>query len=254
MNRLLMSAVLIALSSGHAFAKSRSIECSVDTDYSLSIANDRLTFSADEKTTQPKEVVIGGGRLMIDGTPMALSGHDQALLAEFESRGRVIVQDAKSIALEGVDIARIALTDVFFALAGDDGAKKAQFEQQINTTMNKLRDTISRAESPSDFKDEAFERSIKQAVAEAMPMLIGTAVGMAMSAALSGDESKAKAFEARMDAMGKDIERKVEARADALEIRANALCGEVKRLDAIESQMQFLLPSGERLNLIETEK
>jgi len=251
MNRLLMSALLIALPGAQVFAKSHSIDCSVTTDYSLSIANDRLTFTGESSNIKPNSVVIARGRLLIDGTQMALSSHDQALLGEFESRGRVVIQETKSVALEGIDIARIALTEVFFTLAGDDQQKKAEFEQKINATMENLRVAVMRADSPADFESEAFERQIKQAVAEAMPMLVGTAVGMAMSAALSDNPGQAKALEARMDAMGQDIERKIKVRADELKIRAEALCGEIKRLDTLENQLEYVRPDGSKLNLLE---
>ncbi len=253
MNRLLTTAIVMALASTSCFATSRSIDCDIDTHYSLTMASDRLIFSADDKSTTPSEVAIGRGRLLINGTPMALSSHDQALLGEFETRGRHLAQEAKAIALEGIDIARLALTEVFTTLAGNDQVKKAQFAAQINSSMDKLRGAIARAESPTDFKEEAFERAVKQAVAEAMPMLIGSAVGLAMSAALTGDAAKAAEFENRMDNMGKDIERLVKTRADELEARANGLCSEVKRLDQIEDQLEFLLPDGKRLNLLEAE-
>jgi hypothetical protein len=241
----------LSLFSSAAFAGSHDLSCNVHSDYSLTISPQTLVFVADNAKHTPREVQLIGDRLTVDGAPVALSPHDRAIIAELDSNGRVIINEAKALGLEGIDLARVALTEVFSAVINGDPQKMREFEHKVGGALDRLRARVASANSPSEFDDPAFESEIEQAVEDALPMLIGTVVGIAVSAALTGNEAKASEFERRMDAMGKALEQRLEARAETIEVRADALCAEVARLDELESQLQYRTADGQALNLIE---
>jgi len=74
-----------------------------------------------------------------------------------------------------------------------------------------------------------------------------------MKAMFAGEE-KTKAMEARMDAMDKQLDVRVEARAKALEPLANAMCKRIQRMDAIDDSLEVRLPNGKPINFIESDK
>jgi exonuclease VII large subunit len=70
----------------------------------------------------------------------------------------------------------------------------------------------------------------------AVSTLVGTVTAKAVKAALSGDESQVAALEARADSLDKSIDQQVDARADKLGERAEALCPRMQRLDELQSR------------------
>ena len=62
-------------------------------------------------------------------------------------------------------------------------------------------------------------------------------VGEMIAAAMSGNEEKVKAFEKRMESFGKDLEDKMERRAEQLELQAEKLCDLVQNIDKTETQL-----------------
>ena len=80
-----------------------------------------------------------------------------------------------------------------------------------------------------------------------LPLVIGDIVGGAISAAFSGDEARIE----RMNNLDKEIERRVQPRANQLEKRAESLCRRMEALDAIDDALVYRLPDGSRLDLID---
>lgn len=70
------------------------------------------------------------------------------------------------------------------------------------------------------------------------------------SVILTGDNGTPKALV--MHNMDKDIQTRVEPRARALKRNARALCEHMQSLDRIGAALDYRLPGGGRLNLLET--
>jgi hypothetical protein len=64
------------------------------------------------------------------------------------------------------------------------------------------------------------------------------------------DPSALAELEARAGSIEKNVEQAVESRSRELEARADALCRQVRDLDAIESRISARLPDGEAINLV----
>ena len=78
-------------------------------------------------------------------------------------------------------------------------------------------------------------------------MVMGDIVGGAVRAAFSGDTARLE----RMSDMDKDIEARIEPRAEALERNAEALCRRMEALDRIDNALDYRLHDGAPLNLLQ---
>ena len=244
MQRRLM-AMLLALALA-PMAQAKNLECSMHSDYHLQMHGQAFVFTRDEGASQ--RIVLGGGHLYVDGREVALSTADQRRINDYESELRRLLPEARQVATEATDIAFAALTEVArgFADKGD------------NSTVHQLEQAHRRLRAQLD-KDPAFvfngdidAEVIRPVITEFVPAITGAAVKTALSVAFSGDEARTKAFEARMDTMGHDIDVKVKARAESLKPLAHSLCQRTKRLDAIEEGLTVRLDDGSSLNLLQT--
>ena len=186
--------------------------------------------------------------MVIDGEELKLSADDKARIAEFENETRLLIPQFKLITSEAIDIAFSALIEVSRGLNGE----------QNNPTLKKLQNAQialhnSLRKNPALLiNDDIDEKIIEPIVTDFVPDVVAAAVKQALSLAFSGDDAKAKAFEARMDKMGKEIETKVEARAKKLEPLAQAMCSRVRNMDKIEDSISVRLSNKQKINLLDT--
>jgi hypothetical protein len=200
-------------------------------------------FSKDDHT--PAEVGIGGGRLFIDGKEQTLSEADHARLRQFEQEMTATLPVLHEIVVEAVDIAFAALTEVARGLASDPKHAVAE----LQSSQAKVRAQLE-SKPLLAFDGDAIGKTIEPVITEFVPTIVGGAVSSALGAAFGG-EKKANEFEQRMERMEKDIDRNVEQRAKALEPKADELCGRLKSIDSIDDSLEYRLPDGGRLDLLE---
>lgn len=195
-----------------------------------------------------KRIMIQDGRMVIDGSELNLSAEDKARVAEFESEMRLLIPQVKQVTAEAVDIAFTALIEVSRGLNGEQNSATVKKLQNAQIALHKSLD-----KNPAlIINGDIDEKIIEPIVTDFVPDVVASAVKQALSIAFSGDETRAKAFEARMDNMGKEIETKVEARAKKLEPLAQAMCGRVRNIDRIEESFSVRLNNREKINLLET--
>jgi len=222
--------------------------CDVNSRYDLTFDGNSLTFSS--KDVSPARIEMRRGQLLVDGRVVALSDADRARVQAFENEVRALAPEVKQIALDALDIAYSALVHVATAFSSDKGRDErlARLERQRQDARRQL----SQAIAAPIFDEKEFERIIETTVKNAIPEFVGDIVGIAIAAALSGDEKGAAEIERRAEQLEKEIERDVEARADELEKRADALCPRIRELDRIESTLDLRLAGGGRLDLVNT--
>lgn len=235
--------LVIALSAAAGGAFAGDLHCDVQSDYDLSLDEGSLRFEREGGT--PERIEIRRGRLLVDGEAMALGAADQARLERYEAQAQRMAPEVREVALEAVDIAFTALSEVARGLSDDPDETLAKLHEARREVMHQL----DRANTAA-IDDEALDAVMEEAVASLVPALVGDIVKSALAAAFSGDTARAEALEARAERMEAEIERLVEPRAKALEQRAEALCAQVAALDAIEEEFEFRLPGGERLDLL----
>ena len=239
---LLALALLFATAPVAAHTNVRGHQCDIGTDWNLHMHRRAFVFSREDH--DPAEIGIGGGRLFIDGKEMKLTVADHQRLSQIERQMTDSLPVLHDIAVEAVDIAFSALTEVARGLASDPNAAVAELRKAQVRVRGEMQDKPLAA-----FNGNAIGKIIEPVVAEFVPQIIGGAVSSALGAAFGG-EQKANDFEKRMARMEQEIDRNVDKRAEALEPKVDDLCGRLKSIDAIDDSLEFRLPDGEPLDLL----
>jgi hypothetical protein len=189
-------------------------------------------------------MVLGGGQLYINGKQTAVSAADQNRLDSFEAELRLLVPESRKVVTEAVNIAFDALGAVSVALSGDAGK---------STDYDKARaKAVSSANDPTRlpiFNDQSMRGIVEPIVSEFVPDIVGSALGFAMKAMFAGEE-KAAAMESRMNAMEKDLDASIDARAKALEPLADGMCKRIQRMDALDNALDVRLPNGKPIDFL----
>lgn len=237
------AALFLALSLAAGVAHAGDLSCEIHSDYDVTIDDDRVSFSRAESA--PTKIDLEDGVLTIDGRRAVLSKKDQERLARVLRETRVLAPEVGAIALDAVDIAFLAMSEVAVGLldeSDDTLANLAEARKRIEADL--------RATPPGAFDDRRHADLVGEAIAELVPALVADVVKAALVAAFTGDTAKAEALEARAAKIEREVERRIEPRARALEKRARALCERMAEIDAIEEDLDYRLPDGRRLELL----
>lgn len=243
--RLLLSVCTLSLLGAAASATAgpqfSSQQCGFSTPYDVIV--DRTGVALTRSAGTPKTVFLHDGRLQVDGVAQPLGSADAQRLRQMEQGAQALMPEVAGIARETVGITFDALGGVVEAITGNAG-KARQIDKHRDAALAHLDRTLGKGQWQKEPFDKAFEANVS-AAAEEMASALTRGV---MFAVFTG---RADAIEKRADAMEKDMERRMEARGKALEARADALCVQVKALDALQQQLDYRLPGGKRLELLE---
>lgn len=238
-------AIMLALAIAPA-TQAKDLECRMHSDYQLQMHGQAFVFTRDDGPA--RRVVLGGGHLYVDGKEVALNAADQQRVDNFEGELRQLLPEARQVASEAIDIAFSALTEVARGFAENgDNATVDQLERSRRRVHGELSNNVGFV-----FNGDIDKEVIEPVITEIIPEITGAAIKTSLSVAFSGDSARTRAFEARMNAMGQDIDIKVKARAEALKPLAVSLCQRTQRLDAIESGLDLRLSNGTALDLLQT--
>ncbi|RZA33020.1 MAG: DUF2884 family protein [Lysobacteraceae bacterium] len=236
MRRVLPCLLLCATATVHA----KDVSCQIESDYDLSINAQSVILTRDSGT--PKWVVIRGERLFVDDRWVALTTEDRRRLSDFDRGVREAMPLAREIGRDAADIAFTALREVAAGFSNDPAQTRARLDQ----ARDRIDARLARSVSANRFDGSDLGKGIGEAVSEVIPLVIGDIVGGAVRAALSGDTRRLE----EMENLDKQIEARIEPRANALEKRAEALCGKLEALERLDSALAYRLPAGEALDLL----
>ena len=247
MNRLLASCVLCAACVAN-IAPAAEIEldasCDIDSDYDLTIDERSVILTREAGT--PHAIVMRQGRLFVDDRWVGLNGADRQRIADFEKGARAAMPEAQAIGRDAADIAFTVLGEVAAGFASDPKL----VQQKLDRARAQIDARLARSVTATRFNGRELGDGIGEAVAEVIPSMIGDIVSGAIGAAFSGDASRLK----RLEDLDAQIDARVEPRARALEKRAQALCGRLAELDRIDDALEFRLPGGQPLGLLESRR
>lgn len=232
---------LLLFAGGDAVAQVHVDDCSVDSDYDFHLT-ERSVVLLDEDGA-PHTVLMRQGRLFIDDRWVAVSAADARRLADYEREARAAMPLAANIAREATAIAFDALAEVAAGFGSDPEASRKRLEDARVV----LDAELAKAVGPTRFDRGNLGDAIGAAVAKVVPHLVGDIVGGALRAAFSGDAARLQ----RLENLDARIEALVEPRARALDADAQALCRRMEALDAIDEALEFRLPDGRRLDLLD---
>lgn len=203
--------------------------CNVDSDYDLHITPRSVILLRDGSGT-PETVLMRDGRLFVDDRRVALTAADRTRVLAYEREARAVMPLAQQIGRDAAAIAFTALGEVATGFSSDPARTRAKLAR----ARTQLDARLARSLTPTRFDGDDLGRGIAATV----------------RAALGGDTARLQ----RMEHMDREIEARVEPRARALERRAEALCQRMTELDALDDALDYRLPDGRRLQLIETRR
>ncbi|MEH6394572.1 YggN family protein [Pseudoalteromonas sp.] len=206
--------------------------------------NELEIFTADNNTMS----FVEQGELKINGQTVALNGQQRQAITAYSNSLRSQLPEVANIALEGVQIAGVAIEEVAnaFNIEGLDSINElmADIKVEVENTFYQQGTFVMGQQSFNQFGENfenQFDEQIESAVQSAMMQSMGSIL-MAVGSELMGSGGDMQAFEQRMENMGAEIEAKVEQQANQLEKRADALCGNFSTIAEQEQQLVKLVP------------
>lgn len=223
------------------------VHCGYSTDYDVSVQPAGIAFSRTDG--HPGDVFMHDGHLRVDGREVAVSADDAGRLRQYEQNVRSLMPEVAGIAREGVTIGFAALRTVLMTFADNEGERRemvARLDQNREQALVRIDDTLGKGVWKRHEMDDVIGQGIQSSVSD----LVGKVAGAAVTAALSGDDSKVAALQARADTLDETIDKEIDGRSDALNRRADALCPRFSALEQLQQQFQFRLQDGSRLKLV----
>ena len=261
--KLLLSVALTsALMSGHAFAHDSSFQnnsCDMELDGHIQYYQGDLTVQMDNGLVM---TIDSHHNMTIDGESVSLDSEQQRWVSEYYNNIDIAIPMTLNIASEGLQIANVAVTEVFTELLGGDqtGDDFRELFDSLETKLNtsfyedagNIRVDSTKFDEPGWFDEsweQEFEAQIESLISESMGRIL-IAVGTQMLWE-GGDMSE---FEQKMERWGEDLEYRLESQAAALEEKGDALCKVLKKADYAEGKMQASISGLDDLNLLDIDQ
>lgn len=219
------------------------VNCDVESDYDFTLTDRSVVFTRDSGT--PRAIVMRGGRLFIDDRWVAVSAADSKRIADYEREARAVMPLAQQVGRDAADIAFTVIGEVATGFSSDPAATRVR----LGEARKQLDARLAQSVSATHYSGDDLGKGIGEAVRDVMPMVVGDIVGGAVRAALGGDTARLQ----NMQDMDKDIEARIKPRAEALERKAEGLCMRMQALDRIDDALEYRLPDGKPLGLLEVE-
>ena len=223
------------------------VSCDASSDYNVSLIKQAFVFEG-QQNGKPV-VVLGGGKLFVNGKQSQLSDADQKRINSFETEMRLLLPESQKVVIDAVNIAYDGLSIASASLSRNPDQVLANYQADRKATLKELQNT----NTVFMFNDDAMEAIVQPIVAKFVPSIAGNALSFAFSAMFAG-EAKANEMEARMKAMENDLDKQIEARAKALEPLAEKMCYRIHKMDEIENSLTVRLPNGKPINFLDVKK
>ena len=235
MKKTLIAAALVGVCSG---VSAHSNVCDYSTDYNINIDEEKIVFSQ----TDGDKFEFAGDSLLINNKALELDDDQLEASLALQKNARAMVPKIAEVAVEGAELGLKATTIVMVSLFGDD----AQMQEDLIAPIEKLTDKIKANITTTSFNSETLDKSFDEAFDEEFETLMETAVtkysgkivSNVLSSVFSGDGEELEDLEFRMETMERDIEKYVEANAKELEVKAEALCDDMVKLEALDKQLE----------------
>ncbi|WP_266170596.1 DUF2884 family protein [Dyella subtropica] len=225
--------------------------CGYDTPYNLQVDDSGIRF--DRESGMPGKVFMHDGFVRVDGRDLAVSADDAVRLRQYETSVRALLPEVAGVARDGVDIGFTAMRAVMMTFAENESERR-QMVGRLDERRAQALAQIDGSLGHGVWKHDAISDVVADSIQDSVSELVSKVTAGAVKAALSGDQSKVAALQARADTLDKTIDKEVNARADKLEVRARALCPRLQALEQLQQQFQFRLADGSRLELMTHDK
>lgn len=223
-------------------------DCSVHSDYAFNLTERSVIFTRDDDSREgaPSRVLMRQGLLFVEDHWVKLTPKDSERIRTYERQARSAMPLAQQI---GRDAAQIAFTAIGEVAAGFSG-HPAQTRASLARARARLDARLARSVTATRFSGDELGKGIGEAVREVLPSVMGDVVGGAVRAAFTGDIARLQ----RMQDLDQEIERRIAPRAKALERNVDLLCLRMESLDRIDDALDYRLPDGSTLDLLQVER
>jgi hypothetical protein len=229
-----IATLLLCGLSAPAFAgpASSSRLCDYQMQYDIDIDGDSAHL---RNARSAPDIDIVGDRLWVDGKERALSAIERQRLVDYRKELSGFTRNVSHVALEGAQLGIESAVLAISALTGDEDDGKKMLSR-FDGLRSRLEQQLDGKHLPAKMLgkdyDEELDATIDQIAQEAVVQISG---GVAKLVAMS--LFAPSLIEARADRVEKLVDTHVEQRGNRLERDADALCGQVRRLDALENAL-----------------
>ena len=197
--------------------------------------------------------------LQINGETPALSKDQQQWVGNYYDNISTAIPMTLTIANEGLEVASIAVTEVFGELLGSSNKLTEDFDSMFVSLENKLNQSFydhdgnikidsTQFDEPGWF-DEQWEDEFEEQIESLMSRSMGRIL-MAVGSQMLWNDGDMTEFEDKMERFGESLETRIETQAHALEEKSAALCEVLKQADYAESKMEANISGLDGLNLL----
>lgn len=234
--------------------------CDVNLKAGITINKSRLEFFESKNKQNTFYTIDNKHNLTVRGKPISLNTNQQALVEQYATSIRTIVPQARSVAIEGVDLAIEGVNLAFNQLLGDGNNAGADLTKELSFLKQELAEKFTiehgftlgeNGLDDSELLGDDFEQRIETAVQKAVVNSMGTLLVALGQQMFSGGDTKA--FEARMESFGENVEREMELRAEKIEVKANSLCASLVAIDQLEEKLKSSITPLADINVITAE-
>ncbi len=254
---LIASGFMLTSFSGAVLAHDNN-SCNVNFDKDLAISS---VYVSMQDAGAELWRISDNGELWLDGKAVKTDSNTRALLLQYQDGIRSQTLETVALVEDALVLAADAVNSVLTELTGDT----LEQHPALHTAMDKIRaatagvvkrdgDNIYIYGSRFDNIDEAFGPEFEQAIEQVVTQSMGSIfmiIGKAMASGEGTFEQRMQAFGERMERFGEDLERRMKDKSQLLEQRGDAMCARLLQLDALETQIQQLLPQMQQYDLIE---
>ncbi|AEF01690.1 DUF2884 family protein [Alteromonas sp. 76-1] len=250
-----LALVTSSLLSVPAFAFETS--CDIELDGHLQYYQGLITVDMQNGSTMSIDDTY---HLVINGESVSLNNEQQQWVNTYYDRIDTAIPMTLNIASEGLEIASVAVSEVFGELLGGDNKLTEDFDTMFTSLNEKLATSFyddsgnikvdtAKFDEPGFFDEsweDEFEAQFESLISESMGRIL-----IAVGTQMLWNGGDMEAFEEKMERFGETIEHRVESQAAALEEKGDALCEVLQEANYAENKMQTSIPGLGGLDLID---
>lgn len=251
MKTLLIASSLVLISQVNAHTS-----CNFQLEHDLLIDRHEVVLQKDQ---QDLWRIDSQGQLWLEGKKHATDQDTQQLLQQYQAGVRQQANATVDIVTQALELATDAVAQVVTELSGKPLTAHPSLQQafakiqQTNDNIIVRRDnTLLLKGSELSQLDHTFDTEFEKAVEDLVQDSIGNImlqIGKAMSSGEGSFEQRMEAFGQRMERFGERLEAGLQAKAELIEQRGEALCAEMQTLNTVENTLQQRLPAMAKFDL-----
>ncbi len=227
----------------HKHVELSSDQCGLSTPFNVLVDSGGVWLYREQG--MPKEIFFHGGELSVDRKVRQVSPADAQRLWQMEAQARALMPKVTDLARGVVDVTFDALSSAIEMVTGS--ARKARkIQAQQTAALKYVDDTLGTGRWDQEIFDEGFEKRVESAAQDMAGMMTRSVLWQVFT-------GRAEAIDERAERMDAALDARMDAKGQALEAQANALCPQVRSLYALQAALEYRY-QGQPLRMIKMEQ